>query len=340
METLSATYRIVTPMFIGDGNQQATAIRPPSVKGALRFWWRALQWGKIRQNYETDEAALQELHKKEARLFGCAADERKPDSGQGVFLLRIIKQPNLAEWEEKWPLKPINNLSPGSTFLGFGLFESGKGDDYQPHRRGILETKNNKFTLRLDFKPTASKDDIASIEQALRVWGLFGGLGSRARRGFGAITLTELRHNNNTPLKVSHTQQQYEQTIAEHLTQFREITDYPPYTAFSGQASYKIFTLDKDARKVHNNIGTNYKRFRDEIGKANKLRKCAFGLPLKDHDDINRRASPLFFHVHELQDGTFIGIALFLPAVFHHKEEYTNTQRFLQPVVQFMEAKS
>ena len=44
MNTLEATYRIVTPMFIGDAEQKATSLRPPSIKGALRFWWRALNW--------------------------------------------------------------------------------------------------------------------------------------------------------------------------------------------------------------------------------------------------------------------------------------------------------
>jgi hypothetical protein len=44
MKTLQATYRIVTPMFIGDAEQKATDLRPPSIKGALRFWWRALNW--------------------------------------------------------------------------------------------------------------------------------------------------------------------------------------------------------------------------------------------------------------------------------------------------------
>ncbi len=32
MKKLTATYRIVTPMFVGDAEQKATSIRPPSVK--------------------------------------------------------------------------------------------------------------------------------------------------------------------------------------------------------------------------------------------------------------------------------------------------------------------
>ncbi len=42
MTVITATYRVVTPMFIGDADQKATSLRPPSIKGALRFWWRAL----------------------------------------------------------------------------------------------------------------------------------------------------------------------------------------------------------------------------------------------------------------------------------------------------------
>ena len=44
-------YRIATPMFLGGENQQAdaTQFRNASFKGALRFWWRALNWGRCLQ---------------------------------------------------------------------------------------------------------------------------------------------------------------------------------------------------------------------------------------------------------------------------------------------------
>ncbi len=46
MTVINATYRIVTPMFIGNAEQKADSVRPPAIKGALRFWWRALNWGR------------------------------------------------------------------------------------------------------------------------------------------------------------------------------------------------------------------------------------------------------------------------------------------------------
>jgi len=85
MKTIEATYRIVTPMFIGGANHDPSdGIRPPSFKGALRFWWRALNWGKFYQKNNRDEAAaLKALHQEEARLFGSAVKDGK--GGQGVF---------------------------------------------------------------------------------------------------------------------------------------------------------------------------------------------------------------------------------------------------------------
>lgn len=98
-EKISATYRIVTPMFIGDAEQQASDISPTSVKGALRFWWRALNWGRCLQHEGNNQAAaLSFLHAQEAALFGglpeTVKDEQSGDKrqsgGQGAFLLRVI----------------------------------------------------------------------------------------------------------------------------------------------------------------------------------------------------------------------------------------------------------
>ena len=47
MHTIEATYRINTPMFIAGAEQDKEAeLRLPSFKGALRFWWRALAYGR------------------------------------------------------------------------------------------------------------------------------------------------------------------------------------------------------------------------------------------------------------------------------------------------------
>ncbi|MBK6900382.1 MAG: type III-B CRISPR module RAMP protein Cmr1 [bacterium] len=74
-QELIARFRIITPMFIGGANQDPEdGIRPPSVKGMLRFWWRALNWWRFLDAAKNDVVALREMHKEEARLFGSAAN--------------------------------------------------------------------------------------------------------------------------------------------------------------------------------------------------------------------------------------------------------------------------
>lgn len=55
---------IVTPMFLGGADTRKAELRVPPIKGALRFWWRALN----PQN-------INDLKKKESAIFGDAGDE-------------------------------------------------------------------------------------------------------------------------------------------------------------------------------------------------------------------------------------------------------------------------
>ena len=42
METITFNCRFITPAFLGGANPKGTPeLRPPTIKGALRFWWRA-----------------------------------------------------------------------------------------------------------------------------------------------------------------------------------------------------------------------------------------------------------------------------------------------------------
>jgi CRISPR-associated protein Cmr1 len=34
---------IITPMFLAGADTGQPELRPPSIKGAMRFWWRAVQ---------------------------------------------------------------------------------------------------------------------------------------------------------------------------------------------------------------------------------------------------------------------------------------------------------
>jgi len=322
MTVITAIYRIVTPMFLGNADQKAISLRPPSIKGALRFWWRALNWGRCLQEAGAESAALKLLHRQEAHLFGSAADEA--GSGQGRFLLRVNRQPALAPLETVWPQ---NNT--GSGYLGYGLMATAD----KPHREGLRE--GGEFGLELRFKPNTPDTDVDAIIQTLRVWSLFGGLGSRARRGFGSVTLLEL---NGEDMKLD--REGYVKAARAVLDQASQVDQFPPYTAFNHHASFGILATDRDARQVHNQAGLLYKNHRGQPSPLRGPIKIPFGLPLQGVDQDSRRASPLFFHIHALHGGSFAAVALYLPAQFHYEARYqpADLATFYQPVSAFVPA--
>lgn len=75
---IEATYRVVTPLFCaGTNREERPEFRLPSFKGVLRFWWRALAWSRC----GGDLAAIQS---KEAALFGSSGGGRSRVSMQVV----------------------------------------------------------------------------------------------------------------------------------------------------------------------------------------------------------------------------------------------------------------
>ena len=214
MSVLTATYRIVTPMFIGNAEQKADSLRPPSIKGALRFWWRALNWGRFLREAGTESAALKHLHQKEAHLFGSAADEA--GSGQGRFLLDVRYLGRSLE-PGQLPL-----ASPGHQYLlGQGLYHFGK-----KYLRSALEP--GQLCLRLLFRTETTNKDQKSIAQALLAMGLLGGLGSRSRKGFGSLAIQTLEGIDlQVPGNLDALRKMLTDLMADSLD------DLPPYTAFS-----------------------------------------------------------------------------------------------------------
>ncbi|MEC4677213.1 MAG: type III-B CRISPR module RAMP protein Cmr1, partial [Nitrospirota bacterium] len=305
MENLEATFRIVTPMFVGGADQTPSdGIRPPSVKGALRFWWRALNWGRFRKE-KSDEEALKALHKEEGRLFGAAAkmEKGRQVGGQGVFLLEVISQPSSKTTVSDWP-----RSNTGAGYMAYGILESKgvKNGLPQPHRIGIQEAQD--FILQIRFRPNISKKDKNSILSALNAWGLFGGLGSRSRRGMGSVT------QMLSPTEPLPTRQAYEKQVKAVIDSLSDVA-LPPYTAISKESHFCVLFEGGNARSVLDQAGQKYKDFRENLDLKERI---PFGLPLKKEDEINRRSSPLLFHVHALNNKRFVSSVLYLPASPFH----------------------
>lgn len=313
---IRATYRIVTPMFIGDAEQKASGISPASVKGALRFWWRALRWGQIRAQIQSDTAALQRLHKEEAELFGTSADNGKA----ARFTLRVNSQTVSITHSTDWP----SGGNDPSGYLGIGLWESGsraKGN-FQPHREYIKENQN--FSIEILAFANLSTEILQQLRDALTAWGLFGGLGSRARRAFGSIAIVSLDDILFQLASVS----DYQATVSKLFSTYRIANiGQPPFTAVSKHTQFSISDkLEASARLAHATLGTIFKNYRGQPSSLRGSKKRVFGMPYAGGtlaEGEARRASPLLFHVHPI-GSSFVGTVLFLPAAFHPEPALEN----------------
>lgn len=246
---IQATYRIVTPMFIGDAEQKATGISPASVKGALRFWWRALMWGEIRSGLADDASALKCLHCQEGTLFGSSAD-----NGNAARFTLIVKQ----------NVKP--NKVKVSNLTGYGLsYFLGIGLSRDSNRDAIALGESFIIQLALDHKTTELEKQ--SLINALLAIGLLGGLGSRARKGFGSIAIESLMSGEET-IEIPRNIEELKNTIRSWKCNL----GLPPFTAFSEKTRIDISMQGKDSLDILNKTGEEQQLYRS-YGQKGKVRK-------------------------------------------------------------------
>jgi CRISPR-associated protein Cmr1 len=168
MITLRAEMEVLSPLYLG-GADQSAELRPPSLKGLLRFWYRALD-----PNFA--------LH--EARFFGGTAGSE----GQAPFLLRVrTATPTIYKWERKQIEQRFTEgqgraAKNGLIYLGFPF--QMKGNE---NRSAVVP--RHRFTLEFILH----RGDPVPLRRALlgALWclGHLGSAGTRSRRGFGSLTL-------------------------------------------------------------------------------------------------------------------------------------------------------
>ncbi|RRD48785.1 type III-B CRISPR module RAMP protein Cmr1 [Arachnia propionica] len=157
----------ITPMFGGSARPAEVDLAQPvsarTVRGHLRFWWRALNGGCF--------GSLPALFKAESHIWGSAASEHGSPSRVDITVEPLRPAPKLSD-------KDLRHLAAeeGVAYGGYGVFDRG---------RALVEGVS-----RFPFKVTATCDDDLwqrDVAPAIRAWTLLGGVGRRTRRGFGSL---------------------------------------------------------------------------------------------------------------------------------------------------------
>ena len=175
-ETLECKVKVITPIF-GGGAEAAQSdpediIRAASIRGHLRFWWRAL--------YGPTFETIHEMYQKETEIWGGTqwVDSEDDDKKKSRVSLITVRVGDVASGES------IPFSGSHLTFSQeYAAFPARKQTDV-PERNLRF---NVEFKLNLTF-PQNLKDQVANT---LRTWVTFGGYGARTRRGMGDMEFLE-----------------------------------------------------------------------------------------------------------------------------------------------------
>lgn len=293
MELIRARFRVITPMFLGENTDVsqngrvkcADGIRGASVKGALRAIWRALNWSRLRTSNDSDATALRALHLEESRLFGKAAKtvNGQVEGGQSAFLLRVVNDDvrvidQDAERQKGFQGSKVPEIQ---YLLGMGLFSYKEG-----LLRGYIDA-GSEFTLELALKPSMTDAMKKQLLDALQFFGLAGNLGSRARKGFGSVSLLSL-HQNGQAFALPATAQEYTAAL-KRLMGSDLTTTLPPLTAFSQHTSVQLSSTSHKAINLLKEHGHEMGMERSFGSNAKGTGHKTFDLPAEqnftdDHD--------------------------------------------------------
>jgi CRISPR-associated protein Cmr1 len=193
---------LITPMFGGGVetriNDPSFAIRPTSIRGQLQFWWRATVGARYEKldDLRAAQSAVwgdtTQASRVQVRVEDVRATEPEPCARYEMDRNRFGTFRSMPTWNA-----PFNN-----TALPYALFpfqgQLAKG-------RTRIEVEPASFIQHAKFKLTVICDKridfVKEVEPALWAWVNFGGLGSRTRRGCGAIICNTLAPKNKDDLK-------------------------------------------------------------------------------------------------------------------------------------------
>ena len=191
------TYRceLLTPMIMSGADQSVAELRAPSIKGALRWWWRALN-----PTPPGADGKYHDLRAKEYAIFGGVHGEvaqkskvslhvawETPELQREAIVCR--EGDGITQWTG-----PDNNRRPNAqdpvTYLLFGAYQMGTNT-----ARTLVLPENvtgGRVTFVVSVKCGAAV--WGEVEPAIQAMLTFGGFGLKHRNGFGQVSYTVKDH--------------------------------------------------------------------------------------------------------------------------------------------------
>jgi len=273
MEKIMLELETVTPLFIAGADQrniENEGLRTPSLKGLLRWWFRAIMGGIV---------STKDLRELESKIFGSTNQK------SSVKILSITKsQPSEI------------NIPSNLEYLWFSI-----------HMQKRKNQRLQCYPPKTKFKVTLSSDDKDNLKITLGcLWTLIylGGAGARMRRGAGSLKVNDVS-SETPPYKFvfsGSTINDAKEFIEENLTKiFEDFKKYVEYAdkKYNPQTNPNFAVLSKNHAKISliqqpiatwekclERIGNIYKNFRRYNVKVEE--RFIWGLPISSPQNLHR----------------------------------------------------
>jgi CRISPR-associated protein Cmr1 len=297
--------KLVTPLYGGGVRagevDRELPIRPSSIRGQLRFWWRIACGG---------DHSPENLFKREVEIWGGIA-EAGPTASQVRVRVRGVGPLDLEPAHRYDPnpkrpgeLKSFPTLAPWAE--GYALF-SAQGKLTRDRRSieespKILAKPGTSFELALWVSPILSDDQREEVTTALRWWASFGGVGARTRRGLGAIGVQGLTPVHAAEVArcggrlaerpAAHDATDAWKTSVARLKDFRQRLGLGRNPPSSGSQSPAGRSLWPEADSIRTLSEAADPRHTKRLVGVDGFPRAAFGLPIVFHFKDERTGDP------------------------------------------------
>lgn len=297
----------VTPLFIGGADQydiKNEGLRVPSLRGAMRWWYRALLGSRIND--------IKEIYKNESEMFG-STDKKS------TIIVRVSPSTGLKEgsYQKQW------NYNIDYLFFSFRKTKSNPARPYYDEK--------SKFTIELLSR---DKDSLEKASYLLWLLAHLGSIGSRSRRGAGSLNILSVNDEFSKPSNVeffnkANSWKEYCQFMSKNL---KNISDHF-LKGFTDTGTDQFAILNSRTAEIYIKR-SDYTKWLDALNDAsmwlkeqrmnlknrnpsNDLRPF-LGLPMKkikacsDSNKVERRSSPIWIAVARSESGKcFLRMCIF-----------------------------
>jgi CRISPR-associated protein Cmr1 len=267
---------VITPMFLHGADTACAELRVPSLKGILRFWWRAT----------SGIEEIRKLKEEEGKLFG-------DTSSKATTIIRIEHTGKITvnkDFKQRGATFKVHNRPVFILdYLAYGMHTNVKGKKNNVDQKEHIPP-GSCFKLLIECE----EKNADQVLRALAWMICYGGIGARNRNGFGSV-FTKIAKP--------------EVSNASEPANFSALSNHSQLFSFSKlktwhEAHSEIGLAYHQARLSIENLHQYDRR---------KLISAPIMVKNRNVADLERHAKPYFLHVNKLESGAHQGQIFFMP---------------------------